>query len=118
MGRLVVITTPDIALGFQLAGVETFAVEGATQAEAVLRTLLEGGEASLIAVRQELLQAIDPRLRRQLDTSSSPVVMAIPGGTPTHPREEHRHRIAELIRRAIGFHITFGAEGPRGASAP
>ena len=117
MGRLIVITTPDLAPGFQLAGVETFAVDSAAQAEDVLRTLLAGGEASLIAVRQELLQAIDPRLRRQLDTSSSPVVMAIPGGTPTRPGEEHRQRIAELIRRAIGFHITFGAEGPRGASA-
>lgn len=118
MGRLIVITTPDIALGFQLAGVETFAVESGAQAETVLRTLLEGGEASLIAVHQELWQAIDPRLRRQLDTSSSPVVMAIPGGTPTRPGEEHRQRIAALIRRAIGFHITFGAEGPRGAAAP
>ena len=41
MGRLIVITTPDIALGFQLAGVETFAVESGAQAETVLRTLLE-----------------------------------------------------------------------------
>jgi len=113
MGRLIVITTPDLAPGFQLAGVETFAVESGAQAEAVLRTLLAGGEASLIAVPQELLQAIDPRMRRQLDTSSSPVVIAIPGGTPTRPGEEHRQRIVELIRRAIGFHITFGAEGPQ-----
>jgi vacuolar-type H+-ATPase subunit F/Vma7 len=117
MGRLVVITTPDLVLGFQLAGVETFAVESTAQAEAILRTLLEGGETSLIAVRQDLLQTIDPRLRRQLDTSSSPVVMAIPGGTPARPGEAHRQRIAALIRRAIGFHITFGAEAPRGSSA-
>lgn len=116
MGRLVVITTPDLALGFQLAGVETCAVESAAHAEAVLRTLLAGGEASLIVVRQELWQGLEPRLRRQLDASSSPVVMAIPGGTPTRPGEAHRQRLTELIRRAIGFHITFGTEGPRDSS--
>lgn len=116
MGHLVVITTPDIAPGFQLAGVETFAVEDAGQAEAILRTCLAGGEASLIAVHQELWQALDARLRRQLDASASPVVMPIPGGTPTRPGAEHRQRIAELIRRAIGFHITFGGEGPGGAA--
>jgi vacuolar-type H+-ATPase subunit F/Vma7 len=118
MGRLIVVTTPDVAPGFQLAGVETVAVESGAQAEAVLRALLEAGEASLIAVRQELLQAIDPRLRRQIDASYRPVVIAIPGGTPTRPGEERRHHIAELIRRAIGFHITFGTEKPPGSSAP
>jgi vacuolar-type H+-ATPase subunit F/Vma7 len=32
MGRLMVITSPDLALGFQLAGVETFAVETVEEA--------------------------------------------------------------------------------------
>jgi vacuolar-type H+-ATPase subunit F/Vma7 len=108
MGRLMVITTPDLAPGFRLAGVETFAVESCEKAEALLRQLLEGGEASLIAVRQDLLQAIDPRLQRHIETSYRPVVMLIPGGTPTTSGEGRRRYISELIRRAIGFHITFG----------
>lgn len=112
MSRLMVITTPDLAPGFQLAGVETFAVENAEKAEGILRELLTGAEASLIVVRQDLLQAMPPRLQRQLEASYRPLVMAIPGGGPTAPAEERRHYIAELIRRAIGFHITFGAEQP------
>ena len=113
MGRLMVITTPDLAPGFGLAGVEAFAVDSPEKAEAVLRELLEGGEASLIAVRQDLLQTIDPRLRRQIETSYRPVVMLIPGGTPTTTGEGRHRYIAELIRRAIGFHITFGTEEDR-----
>jgi V/A-type H+-transporting ATPase subunit F len=109
-----VITTPDLAPGFQLAGAEAFAVESAREAERVLRELVEGDEASLIVVRQDLLGAMPPRLQRQIGASYRPVVMAIPGGTPTTSAEEHRHYIAELIRRAIGFHITFGTEGDRG----
>lgn len=111
MGRLMVITTPDLAPGFQLAGAETFAVESAREAERVLQGLLEGDEASLIALRQDLLGAMPPRLQRQIEASYRPVVMAIPGGTPTTSAEEHRRYIAELLRRAIGFHITFGTEG-------
>jgi V/A-type H+-transporting ATPase subunit F len=110
MGRLMVITTPDLASGFHLAGVETFAPESPEEAEALFRELLDGEEASLIAVRQDLLECIDRRLQRQIETSYRPVVMLIPGGTPTSPTEGRRRYIAELIRRAIGFHITFGTD--------
>ncbi len=108
-----VITTPDLAPGFQLAGAETFAVESIEEAETVLHQLLEGGEASLIVVRQDLLGAMHPHLQRQIEASYRPVVMAIPGGTPTAQPEQHRRYIADLIRRAIGFHITFGTEVDR-----
>lgn len=108
-----VITTPDLAPGFQLAGTETFAVETTEEAERVLRELLEGDKASLIVIRQDLLGAMPHRLQRRVEASYRPAVMAIPGGTPTASAEEHRHYIAELIRRAIGFHITFGTEGDR-----
>jgi vacuolar-type H+-ATPase subunit F/Vma7 len=108
-----VITTPELALGFQLAGVETFAVGDVEQAEAMLRKLLAGDEASLVIVRRELLQAMSPRLQHQVEACYRPVVMDIPGGMPTLPGESRRRQINELVRRAIGFQITFGAEGPQ-----
>ena len=113
MGRLMVITSPDLAPGFQLAGVETFAVEDVEKAEDVMRKLLTGDEASLIVVSRDLRQAMNPRLRRQIERSYKPVVVDIPTGLPTTPGEAHRRHISELIRRAIGFHITFGAEQPQ-----
>lgn len=112
MGRLMVITTPNTAPGFQLAGVETFVAEDGEQTEVILQQLLAQGEASLIAIRQDLLQDLAPRLRHQLESSFAPLVMAIPGGTPTTPLGERRRYVTELIRRAIGFQITFGAEKP------
>jgi vacuolar-type H+-ATPase subunit F/Vma7 len=105
-----VITTPDLAPGFQLAGVETFAVESVEKAEEILRKLLAGDEASLIVIRRGLWQAMPPRLRRQIERSYRPVVMDIPGSAPTLSGETRRRQIAELIRRAIGFQITFGTE--------
>lgn len=110
MGRLMVITTPDLAPGFQLAGVETFAAADPEEAEVMLRKLLTGGEASLIAVRRALLEAMDARLQRQVETTYQPVVMAIPGAMPILGREQRYRAVSELIRRAIGFQITFGTE--------
>lgn len=110
-----VITTPDLVSGFQLAGVETFAVEDVETAEEVLQQLLTGGEASLIVVRRALLEAMNPRLQRQAEASYQPVVMAIPGGLPTLTRGERRRHVSALLRRAIGFQITFGGEQPTGS---
>jgi vacuolar-type H+-ATPase subunit F/Vma7 len=113
MGRLMVVTTPDLVPGFQLAGVETFAVENVDQAESILGELLSGDEAGLIVVRQGLLEAMGARLQRQVQHSFRPVVIAIPGGMPTTTASGRRHRyISELIRRAIGFRITFGSAQP------
>jgi vacuolar-type H+-ATPase subunit F/Vma7 len=113
MGRLMVITTPDLAPGFELAGVETFAVENVEQTEATLAELLSGDEASLIVVRQGLLEAMNSRLQRQVRRSYRPVVIGIPGGLPGTTAGRRRQRyISELIRRAIGFRITFGSAQP------
>lgn len=108
MGRLMVITTPDLASGFQLAGVETFVAENAQEAETILHRLLDEGAASLIAVRQDLLQGMDLLLQRRIETRYPPVVMTIPAGVPVPAAQERRSYIAQLIQRAIGFHITFG----------
>jgi vacuolar-type H+-ATPase subunit F/Vma7 len=115
VGRLVTITTPDLAAGFQLAGVETFAVNNVEEAEEMLQKLLAGNEASLIVVRRGLLHAMSPRLQRQVERSVRPVVMDIPGSLPDLTGEQHHRQIMELIRRTVGFHITFGTEQPESA---
>jgi vacuolar-type H+-ATPase subunit F/Vma7 len=112
MGRLMVITSAELAPGFQLAGVETFVAESVEAAERILRKLLTGDEASLIVVHWELLQAMGPGLRRRIELSYRPVVVDIPAGMRTAPGEERRRYVSELIRRAIGFHITFGNDRP------
>lgn len=112
MGRLMVVTTPDLAPGFQLAGVETFAVEDAGQAGTILRQLLSEDEASLIVLRQGLLDTLDSGLQRQIRRSYRPVVITIPGGISAPFSHRRQRYISELIRRAIGFRITFGSLQP------
>jgi vacuolar-type H+-ATPase subunit F/Vma7 len=109
-GRITAITTPDLAAGFQLAGVEAFSVHCAAEAEEVLRRLFKEGGASLVIVHQDLLEDFDPCLRHQIETSYPPIVVGIPGRTGGVTREERLRDISELMGRAIGFHVTFGPE--------
>lgn len=113
MGRLMVITTVDLAPGFQLAGVETFAAEDGPAAEAALRDLLRQGGASLIAVHQDFLRVMDPLLQRRIETTFPPVVLAIPGGILLQEADKRRRYISDLIQRVIGFQITFERENAK-----
>ncbi len=110
MGRLIVVTIPELVPGYQLAGVEAIAAATPEEAKTVLRQVFDQGEASLIVIPQNLLPKLDSRLRRQLETSIEPIVMTIPGSVSSAPTGARRRYITELIRRAIGFHITFSQD--------
>lgn len=111
MGQLMVIATPELAPGFQLAGVETLVVESPAQAEATLSQLLASDNISLVVVCRSLLQGVSSRLKRQIETSYPPVVVDIPDGQPAlFPPESRRHQLNELMRRTIGFQMTFTSD--------
>ncbi len=110
MSRLIVVTRPSLALGFQLAGVEAFAAQDAVAAQRLVTSWLGAGEASLLALDDGLLADFDPALRRRLEAADRLPYIAIPGGGPLEPEISRRRQLTELIRRAIGFHITFRGE--------
>jgi len=47
---------------------------------------------------------------KRLASSEHLPYLVIPGGQPLGTEISHRYRIAEIIRHAIGFHITFKGE--------
>jgi V/A-type H+/Na+-transporting ATPase subunit F len=100
--KLVVVTSPELALGFQLAGIEACAVPDTERASAVVADLLDSLDVGLIAISQDLMAAMDEPLRRRLDASLRPVVVTIPGATGATGCQDH---IADLIRHAVGFPI-------------
>lgn len=102
-----VITTPDLSAGFQLAGVETFVAANVGEAETILDELMAGRGASLILVRRSLLAGMNLHLHRRIAASYQPLVMALPGGAPTASRQGQRHYVTELIRQTVGFQISF-----------
>jgi len=110
MSRLLVITRPDLVAGFQLAGVNAYSTETAEAAQDLIRNWLDAGETGLLAIDDGLLAYMDPNFLRRLQTSEKLLYLAIPGGQPLGAMASQRHRIAAMIRQAIGFHITFKGE--------
>ena len=110
MSRLVVITRPSLVHGFHLAGVAVYGAEDVESAQEFIESWLNSGEVGLLAIDDGLLERMDPNFVRKIENSEHLPFLAIPGGRPLGPEASRKHRIAEMIRRAIGFHITFKGE--------
>ena len=115
MSRLLILTRPSLVPGFRLAGVETFGVEDVETAQELIEGWLEAGEVGLLAIDDGLLARMDPALIKRLEAAEGLPYLAIPGGQPLGPLASRRYRIAEMIRRAIGFQITFRGEETEGS---
>ena len=110
MSRLLVVVRPALVPGFHLAGVEAFPADDAEEAESLIGTWLEAGETGLIAIDDELLSDFDAAFRRKLEAAEQLPYLAIPSGEPRRAEGARQRRVSELIRRAIGFRITFRGE--------
>ena len=110
MARLVVLADDETALGFALAGVEVTPIEDVEAGRRRLRDLLADPTVGLIAASEALLGWLDDPTRRKVESSYRPVVVGLPTAGPVQGFASRRERLAALLRRAIGFHITFPGE--------
>jgi len=110
MSRLLVVARPDLATGFELAGVETFVARDVEEAEELIGSWLNEAEKGLLAIDESLLLPMSPGLVQRLQASPDLPHLSIPSGQPFDHRISRRGRITEMIRQAIGFHITFKGE--------
>lgn len=110
MGRLLVLTRPDQVIGFHLAGVDAYAAEDVESAQELIDGWIAAGEEGLLAIDDGLFRRMDSAVIKRLNSVDSLPYLVIPGGEPLGPEASRRYRIAEMIRRAIGIHITFKGE--------
>ena len=78
MYKLVVLTDPDTADGFRLAGVDVEVVDSAREAREQLASLVDDDESGIIAVNERLMAAIDERLQKKIDSIYRPIVVSLP----------------------------------------
>jgi V/A-type H+-transporting ATPase subunit F len=110
MSRLLVVTRPELASGFHLAGVEAFAAANADAARQLIDKWLESGETGLLAVDEDLLSDFDAAFRQRLAAAEQLPHLALPGGRLSETSLSGRRRIAAMLRHAVGVHITFHGE--------
>ncbi len=106
MYKLIVLTDPDNADGFRLAGVDVEVVESEEEVRVRLNRLLDDEDSGIIAVNEQMMAAIDERTQKKIDSIYRPLVISLPLREKLAFGDDHRAYLARLIRRAIGFDIT------------
>jgi V/A-type H+-transporting ATPase subunit F len=100
-----VITDPESAVGFRLAGVDTLTAADPHEAEKVLQERVNAGRAGLILINQNFFDRFSDSLRRKLEKLSLPLIIPIPISTTWWKEERSSDYIFNLIRRAIGYQM-------------
>jgi len=112
MSRLVVLTTPELAPGYRLAGAATIPVASPEGAAAELRELVDTrGEKGVIAVHEPYHDRLDRKLRERFDETSEPLVVPLPSGEGAEGTGGRRGRLLQMLWQAVGYEISFDAEG-------
>lgn len=112
MSRLVVLTTPELAPGYRLAGAATVTVASPEDAAAKLRELVDArGEKGVIAIHEPYHAGLDRKLRGRFDETSEPLVVPLPSGEGVQGAGGRRERLMQMLWQAVGYEITFDAEG-------
>jgi vacuolar-type H+-ATPase subunit F/Vma7 len=110
MSRLIVVTRKELIPGFRLAGVEAYGAEDVETAQELIEAWMENDEVNLLAIDDGLMEGLETAFVKRLAACEHLPHLVIPGGKPLGPEGSRRYRVAEMIRRAIGFHITFKGE--------
>lgn len=102
MYRLAVITDPETATGFRLAGVE---VREADSPQAVLEHIkaLLPLDYGLVAVNEDLLAGTEDERARLLRDRDLPIILPFPAPRPQ--LESGEQYIARLVKEHIGFYV-------------
>ncbi len=106
MYKLIILTDPDNADGFRLAGVDVVEAESPEEARKKLSQLVNDDTSGIIGINEAMMDAIDERLQQKIDSIYRPIVIPLPIRETLHIEEDHRAYLSRLIRRAVGFDIT------------
>jgi len=104
--KLIVLTDPDTADGFGLAGVDVVVADSPEEARRRLNSLIDDDESGIVAVNEAFMVDIDERTQQKINQSYRPIVISLPIRERLATEEDHRAYLSRLIRRAIGFDIT------------
>ena len=81
MYKYVIVTDPESAAGFRLAGVEVLEIGGPDQAKKLIPPLLNADDTGIIGVSEEFMAVLDPELLANIEKSYRPVIIPIPSRT-------------------------------------
>ena len=106
MFKVVVLTDPETAPGFRLAGVDVREVKDADEAKQEITNLLDDDDTGILAVNEGYLSAVDDRIKKRIEATYRPIVVSLPIKETLGAIGERRAFLARLVHRAVGFDVT------------
>lgn len=100
-----VVTGPETADGFMLAGVKVDAVRTVAETEARVKAALEEKDCGLLLVDELLLDQVGEPLLRRLERAALPIVVPLPLDMKWWREKRGMDYLLRLIRRSIGYHM-------------
>lgn len=102
MFKFVVVTDPDTAPGFRLAGVEVMEIQNSEEVRTLLPSLLLKDDTGIIAINEDYMMSLDEKMMEKIEKSYRPIIIPIPSRAKRLDRTSY---IEGLLRRAIGYNI-------------
>ena len=106
MNEIIFLTPPDARYGFDLAGVVQ-RIASPAEAESSLSAIIKEMETGLIAVDERLVQEIGEETFQEMEKHWAGVIIVLPA--PETEKAEGEDYAANLISRAIGYHVRLSA---------
>ncbi len=78
MYKFVVVTDPESAPGFRLAGVEVLEASDLAEAKKIITGLTFKDDTGIVAVNQDFLSMMDEKFMEKIDKSYRPIIIPIP----------------------------------------
>jgi V/A-type H+-transporting ATPase subunit F len=102
MYKFVVVTDPDSAPGFRLAGVDVLEAAGLDEARKIITSLILRDDTGIVAVNQDFMGSLDEKLMEKIQKTYRPIIIPIPSRVRGIDRTSY---IERMLRRAIGYNI-------------
>jgi vacuolar-type H+-ATPase subunit F/Vma7 len=97
--RVVVLTDPETAEGFNLGGVDVYSFRDVRKAREKIQLLLTDERTKVLVVNNDFLKDVDDWARRIIESPAPPVVVSLPTAETGYGRER-RSSLLRVIHRA------------------
>jgi V/A-type H+-transporting ATPase subunit F len=102
MYKFVVVTDPDSAPGFRLAGVDVLEASSLDEAKKIIPNLLYKDDTGIVAISEDFMTVLDEKLLEKIAKTYRPIIIPIPSRIKGIDRTSY---IERLLQRAIGYNI-------------
>lgn len=110
MADILIVTYPELALGYKLAGVETISANNANVAAQLTYQATDNKNIGLIGVDETFYRILDPKFLKKIKKRGKPVIIPIPSVHEPSKISEIQEYVRGIVEEATGFYLKIELE--------